>query len=116
MNTISTADKLQQAIDVLEIKAHNQRIELKNQFQNFTQSLHPKSIIADSIHSLTAGSLTAEPQIKSGITQSVLGLATGYLTKKFLINKSNSTFKNLAGYALQWAITHFINKKQRIKN
>lgn len=113
MNTIlSTAEQLQRSISILENRAQQQRQELKIQFNRFTNALQPKNLVADTLQSFSVNTLLSESHIKSGLWQSALSLVTGYISRKFFINKNDSFLKKIAGYGLQWAVTALLNKKK----
>lgn len=98
--------QLDEAIARLETQRDLQLQELKEQLDVTFQSMKPINILNGTLQDLKEF-----PEIKSNTIQLITSLVGGYLSKKILIGKSKSTFKNILGYLLQYGVTHFISKK-----
>lgn len=99
--------QLDDAIAILEAKQKIEFVELKTQMNIFYEELRPTNILQNTIKNFSSN-----PNIKSNIINSALSLASGYVSGKLVNNASNSMFKKIAGYSLQYLMTNFIAKKQ----
>jgi hypothetical protein len=106
MEANTRAAKLEQAIVLLEEKQRSQFKDLKNEFTAFSNELKPSNLIENVITSLKFN-----PSTKSTLVNSALSLVSGYISGKLINNSSNSIFKKIAGYGLQYVLTNFIGKK-----
>lgn len=104
-NLNSSLDKI---IASLENKQKHEFLELKNQLDVTYESLKPINII-----NKTLVDLRNTPDIKHNLVESLISISGGYLSKKLLLGKSNSVFKKILGYVIQYGITNFISKKVR---
>lgn len=101
---------LDERILALENKQKTLARELKTQLDVTYQELKPSKLITNILKG-TFNNIKNEPNIKSNIIELLLSLGGGYLSKKVLVGKSNSTLKTLFGYAVQFLTTKLISKK-----
>lgn len=106
MNKINHTEILQEAILVLKLQQSGQLDQLKEQYQYTYESLKPINIIKRTFTQLTS---TAE--FKGNVVSNLIGIGTGYLTKKVLVGSTNNIFKKVFGTVLQLAITNIVTKK-----
>ena len=106
MNDLSPTEKLSNLIAVLEVKQRIEYDELKDQFEITMDTIKPSSILTTAI-----AAFTSPTENKSGILNSLLGLASGFLSSKLINNKSNTIFKKLAGFGIQYITNRFLSKK-----
>ena len=106
MNKINHTETLQEAILVLKLQQSGQLDQLKEQYQYTYESLKPINIIKRTFTQLTS---TAE--FKGNVVSNLIGIGTGYLTKKVLVGSTNNIFKKVFGTVLQLAITNIVTKK-----
>jgi hypothetical protein len=59
------------------------------------------------------GQLTTTTEFKGNILNSVIGIASGYITKS-LLGSTHNPIKKVLGTILQFAITNFVSKKLKI--
>lgn len=90
MSKINATDALNEAIALLQIKQKRELVILKDQFEVTYDSLKPMNLIRN-----TFGDFAASADIKGTIFNSLIGLATGYLTKKFLVDTHRSPVKGV---------------------
>ena len=96
---------LESKIIGLENKKRESFQALRTQFDITYEELRPSKIVLRALDDIKK-----EPKIKNNLIESFLGLAGGFVSKKILIGKSNSVFKNLFGYAVQYLTTKIILK------
>ena len=94
----------------LENKQRIQAKEIKTQLDITYQELSPSKLLIDLLKG-TLNYIRKEPKVKGHILELIISLTGGYLSKRVLVGKSNSIFKNLFGYAVQFFTTKLISKK-----
>lgn len=99
-------ERLDLAIEELERRRNLQLEDIKLQLSVTYESAKPINLLKQGFQGFKES-----PEIKSSLFQSVVSLAGGYLSKKLLIGKTNTIFKSILGYALQYGVTNFISKK-----
>jgi hypothetical protein len=105
MTQINSIANLKAAILLLEIKQADEKQLLREQLKITTESLKPINLIK---HTLIE--LTTLPEIKESLLNTVIGLVTGYLSKKIVIGSTNNPIKQILGYALQLGVTGVASK------
>lgn len=112
MNSITNAEMLKIAIQQLKDEQAIRGQLLKEQFFITYDSLKPAKILLDTIKDITTA-----PGLIGNILGSVIGLTTGYASKKLVVGASTSLIRNFLGSALQFGLTNFISKNSgKIKN
>lgn len=97
---------LDKEIARLEVEREVKMRELKHQLAITYDSVKPINLLKE-----TLDDFQNTPDVKANILQSTLSIAGGYLSKKLVMGKSNSIFKKIFGYVLQYGVTNFISKK-----
>jgi hypothetical protein len=105
MEKITTREELQAAILTLKGKQTEQGIILKDQFRTTYENLKPLNLLKN-----TFSQLTSNTEIKGGITNSLLGMAAGYLSKKAIIGSTHNPIKQILGNILQMGVTGIVSK------
>ena len=98
-------DTLNERIVVLERRQAMEMNALKEQFHLTYESLRPMNILKKSLSEIATA-----PGLKSGIINGVIGLATGYLSKKVLIGSSHNPIKRIIGTLMEYAIANVTAK------
>jgi len=106
MNKINHTKTLQEAIQLLKIQQVGQLDLLKEQYQYTYESLKPINIIKR-----TFSQLTSTAEFKGNVVSNIIGIGTGYLTKKVLLGSTHNIFKKVLGTVIQLAITNVVTKK-----
>ncbi|MFV8355891.1 hypothetical protein ACNQGB_06885 [Flavobacterium sp. XS1P32] len=97
---------LKEAIALLKVKQAEDLMQLKDQYYDTYESLKPVNLIKNAF-----GQLTTTTEFKGNILNSVIGIASGYVTKKVLLGSTHNPIKKVLGTILQFAITNFVSKK-----
>ncbi len=97
---------LKEAIAILKLKQAEDLMQLKDQYHNTYESLQPVNLIKNAF-----AQLTTTKEFKGNIFNSVIGIASGYVTKKILLGSTHNPIKKVLGTILQFAITNFVSKK-----
>lgn len=104
METITNYQKLSQAIKMLEADQNTQGQQLKEQFFLTFASLNPLSLASGSDKNASSSSFV------ENILVNVLGIATGFMTKKAVVGSSHNIFRNIIGSLMQAGTTGMVIK------
>jgi hypothetical protein len=105
MKLNTTTEKLDIDIALLKSKQSKELILLKDQFHLTYDSLKPINLIKSLFHEVADS-----PEIKSNIVNNIIGLSTGYITKKLLFGASHNPITKLIGTLFQFGVTNVISK------
>lgn len=106
MKNKNTAHTLHLAIQALKGKQQTELILLKTQFEKTYESLRPFNLIKNTITEVATS-----PSLKKSILNNAIGLATGYLSKKFLLGSTHNPIKKILGTIVEFGIANFVAKK-----
>lgn len=105
MKNINQTDALNKVIEVLQKKKEIEFLVLKEQFQITYESLKPINLIKS-----TLVDVASSPELKNNVLNNVIGLTTGYISKKVLLGSSRNPIKILLGSLFQFAIAKVVSK------
>jgi hypothetical protein len=105
METIYTIDSLNQKIKLLETQQDREWCDIKDEIDEIKENLKPLNLIRNTFEEVNEA-----VGFKSDLAQSAISIGIGYLAKKLVIGKTDSTFKNILGSVLQLAVTTLISK------
>ena len=105
MKKSNETDDLNETIALLEYRQKQELRILKEQFEVTYDSLKPINIIKKAFNDMTTSS-----ELKGNLINNVIGMATGYITKKVIVRSSHNPFKRLLGNVLQFVITNVVTK------
>jgi hypothetical protein len=103
MYNITSSAELKNAIQLLEVEHARQGQLLQEQFHLTYESLKPINIIKS-----TVKDIASSPYLMDNLLGSVMGLATGYLSKKIVVGASNNIFRKFFGSILQFGVTNLV--------
>lgn len=103
MQNITTTAELKNAIQILEVEQAIKGQLMKEQFYSTYESLKTLNLIKS-----TLKEVVSSPLLIDNILGTVLGLATGYYSKKFLIGTSGNILRKLFGSIFQIGITKVV--------
>lgn len=110
MKNSNETETLRAAIELLKEKQALELIQLKDQYHFTYESLQPVNIIKSAFRQMATSS-----EFKGNILSNVIGIASGYLTKKVLLGSTHNPVKRLLGTILQFAITNVVTKQSEKK-
>lgn len=111
LNT-STQAELRYAIQLLEEEKEIKESQLKHQFHITYESLKPINILKK-----TLDDVSSSINVTDTIVGALMGVASGYLTKKVAVGSSNNFFRNMLGSLLQYGVTTVVSKHpEMVKN
>ena len=113
MKNISTSAELEEAIQLLEAEKSVRLQEMRSNFSLVSGSLTPANLIKS-----TMKEIVSSPYLFTNIFNVVLGLGSGYLSKRVLLmGWSNNNSKKFLGSILQLGVTNLVvNTPKAIKS
>ena len=100
---------LKDQIQLLEVEQYTQGQILKEQFMVIYESLRPINLIKS-----TLKEIATSPIIGDNVLGSIMGLATGYLSKKIVVGGSANPFRKIFGSLLQMGVANTVAKHPEI--
>ena len=94
---------LKNAIRNLQFEQEKNGQAMKEQLHLIYVSFKPASLIRS-----TLKDVTSSPFLIENILVSLLGLASGYVTKKIVIGASSNIFRKLIGSLVQFGVTNIV--------
>lgn len=91
------------AISLLKVKQTMELQVLREQFHIIYDSLKPINLLKSALTEVTNA-----PDAKNNIVNSIIGLTTGYLSKKLLFGGSHNPVKKIVGSLLQFGIANMV--------
>ena len=105
MNNINQTEALNKTIAALQAKKEIEFSLLKEQFQITYESLKPINLIKS-----TLANVASSPELKNNVLNNVIGLTTGYISKKVILGSTRNPIKILLGSLFQFAIANVVSR------
>lgn len=105
MKKANATDTLNQTIALLENRQKQELKILKEQFEITYESLKPVNLIKGAFKEMSTAS-----DLKGNIINNIIGMSTGYITKKLLLGSSHNPVRRILGTVLQFVITNVVTK------
>jgi hypothetical protein len=105
MKKINQTEILKETILLMKMKQAEELVQLKDQYHYTIESLKPLNLIKNAF-----GLMATSPEIKGNILSNIVGMTTGYLTKKVLLGSTHNPIKRILGTLLQFVITNVVTK------
>ncbi|MBU0486350.1 MAG: hypothetical protein KKA07_09800 [Bacteroidetes bacterium] len=103
MEKITTSDELQNAIQKLEVERSIQKKSLQIQFHLVYQSLKPVDFLKS-----TLKDIISSPSITKNAAGSLLGVISGYFSKRLISGKSESVVRKVLGAVAQYGVRNVV--------
>ena len=103
MEKITCAAELKIAIQELEFEQEVQGQLLKEHFFLTFDSLKPANLIKNTLQDITSS-----PYLLDNMLGSVMGMLSGFLSKKIAVGASHNLFRKMAGSLLQLGVTNLV--------
>lgn len=103
MEKITCAAELKLAIQTLEFERDIQGQILKEKFFVTFESLKPVNMLKNSLIEITSS-----PYLIDNMLGSVMGLVSGYVSRKIAVGTSHNLFRKITGTLLQFGITNIV--------
>ena len=112
MENISCAAELKLAISEKQFELEVQGQLLKEEFFNVYESLKPVSLIKS-----TLAEITSSPYLIDNMLGAVMGMLSGYVSKKIAVGTSHNLFRKIMGIVLQFGVTNLVAQHpEQLKN
>ena len=96
---------LNELIIIQEMRYANDLEQLKNQFNVAYESVKPINLIKNLFHEVTAS-----PEIKTDLVSNVIGLGTGFISKKILLGSLHNPVTKVLGTLFEFAVANIVSK------
>jgi hypothetical protein len=107
---ITNGEELEEAIAALEIKAAAQKRDIQELLAGLSESLKPINLVKESARFVFSG------KNREGLVNVLIGLGTGFLSRKLLLGKSRGVVGKTLGKAVQYGLAGVISKNaEKIK-
>ena len=103
MEKITCAAELKLAIQNLEFQQEVQGQLLKDHFFVTFESLKPINLIKN-----TLLEITSSPYLIDNMLGAIMGMVSGYISKKIAVGTSNSLLRKILGAGLQFGVTNIV--------
>jgi hypothetical protein len=105
MHKVTSTSELKDVIERLEYKQKEQWIGLKDNINVAFDSLKPINLIRS-----TYKEFVSTPHMAENLVNSTIGIATGLITKKFIVRKSGNVLRHFTGGLAQMLISNFVTR------
>ena len=105
MKKPTSSVRLYEAIQLLESERAVKGQILKEQFLLTYESLKPINLIKSTLKEIATSPISGD-----NVLGSIIGLATGYLSKKIVVGGSANIFRKLLGSVLQLGVTNTVSR------
>ena len=105
MKPINATDTLQEMIALLQKKQTVELMQLKDQYHYTYESLRPLNIVKNIFTDMTTSA-----ELRGNLINNIVGISTGYLTKKVMLGATHNPIKRILGTLLQFVITNVVTK------
>ena len=107
---VTNAEDLTLAIAELELKAEEQRKDIKETFKRVSDNLKPLNLIKNGVRSV----FTEEH--RGDLINALFGLGTGMLSRKLLLGRTKGILGKSMGKAVEWGIAGLVtNNAEKVK-
>lgn len=105
MEKLTTYEGLLLKINEMQSKRDYEKLSLQNEFTDFKQSLKPSNLIRGLFRDIKESS-----DVKNDVLRGVVGLASGFLTNKFLLGSLHGPLKTALSAIIPGLFTSFAIK------
>jgi hypothetical protein len=107
---VTNSDELEAAIAELELKAAAQKMDLQETFSAVSENLKPLNLVKNGVRSVFSG------EHKEDILNALIGLGSGFLSRRLILGKSTGIMGKTVGKAIQWGMAGLVSKNaEKIK-
>ena len=94
-------------ISLLRMQQSEDLVALKEQFHTTYDSFKPLNLLKSTFHDVTSS-----PEMKGGLVNGALNLATGFISRKVLYGITEKPIKNILTNVFQFVAKKFFSKKE----
>ena len=108
MKKVEKAQELSLAIAELELKAAIQRKEIHESLAVISEKLRPANLVKTGVQSVLSGNHKEE------LKNILMGMATGFISRKLFLRKSHGLVGKTLGNIVQWGMTGLVSKNAEL--
>jgi hypothetical protein len=105
---IKSAEELAEAITLLELKAAAQKKDIQETFSAVSENLKPFNLVKSGFRTVFSG------EHREDLVNAMIGLGTGFLSRKLLLGRSHGFIGKTVGKAIQWGMAGLVSKNADI--
>jgi hypothetical protein len=109
MQEITSVAGLKNAIQLLETEQEERKQLLKEQLYFTYENLKPIALLKRAI-----SDISSSPYMVDNLSGTLMGLASGYLTKKMVVGSSGNLIRKLIGSVIQFGVTNVVAQNSNI--
>ena len=109
MTRISNEAELKASIRELELKTMQQEKALKDNALSTAKSFQPANLVKSGL--VNAQKVAMSRDVRKVAITTFIGLAAGYITRRFVIGRNSNIFRRTLGVVVQTTITKMVYKK-----
>jgi len=109
MQEITSIAGLKNAIQLMESEQEISKQLLKEQFYITYENLKPIALLKSAIKDISSS-----PYLVDNLSGTLMGLASGFLTKKLVVGSSGNLIRKLIGSVLQFGVTNVVAQHSNI--
>lgn len=95
-------------IEQLKAKQALEISQLKTQFEKTYEGIKPINLIKNTISEVATST-----DLRNGLLNNAIGLATGYLSKKIFFGSTHNPIKKILGTIVEFGIANIVAKKAK---
>ena len=101
---IKNSNDLSLAIADLERRSAAQRDDIEHTFKSISEKLKPRNLVKNGFKSTFSG------EHKGDLFNALLGLGSGFLSRKLILGKTSGFVGKTVGKAIQWGMAGLVSK------
>jgi len=105
--SVFDVDSLNQMIRETKIQQDLDWIAIKDEITEIKENIKPLNLIRNTVEEINEA-----VGFKGDLAKSAISIGIGFLAKKLVVGKTDSTFKNIFGSIIQLAVTTLVAKPQ----
>jgi hypothetical protein len=106
----NNAEDLGRAIAQLELLEAAQKREIERTFMEVSENLKPMNLVKSGVRSVFSA------EHKEDLINGLIGLGTGFLSRRLLLGRTNGVVGKTVGKAIQWGMAGLVSKNaEKIK-
>jgi hypothetical protein len=107
---VTNSDELAAAIAELELRAAAQKQDIQETFMAVSENLRPLNLVKNGFRSVFSG------EHKEDILNALIGLGSGFLSRRLILGRSTGFMGKTVGKAIQWGMAGLVSKNaEKIK-
>src|ERR1700676_4536425 len=107
---INNAEELAEAIAELELKVAAQKRNTQKTYSSCSENLKPLNLVKSGFRSGFSG------EHREDLVNALIGLGTGFLSRKLILGRTNGFVGKTVGKAIQWGMAGLVSKNaEKIK-